>query len=336
MTGSRETYRTVLIGLGDIAETGHLPALLRHPRFEVVGLCDPDAGRRRRLSELAGGRVETFADVSEVHRRDDIDAVVLALHPEVSVDVAIPFLRKGVAVLDEKPLAVSPEDARRLGDACRHSIYQIGFAFRYSLFASEVKRHLAEVGDPRAFVISISDERLSDARPEYLAKLQKILLHSSVINHEGSHFVDLVRYWKGEGFEFVSAAASATDSDPMLGGPNIWAASLVGNDGAVCQLNIDWLMPELAENRLRITGLRGVLEVSFSTGRGVLLTNGERREVAFPPFAQNWEEQLNQFARSIDCDSEMGATFFDGLAALLVAGTCEKVVHQAMPIPSPQ
>ena len=89
-----------VIGCGDIAETGHVPALVAHERFELTALCDV---RRPRCEVLA--RKTAGASIHTDHREllDDpsIDAVVLALHPEASVNVAIDFLRHGKPVLDE-------------------------------------------------------------------------------------------------------------------------------------------------------------------------------------------------------------------------------------------
>lgn len=318
-------YRVVLIGLGDIAESGHLPALIQHPRFQLVGVCDPNAERRTKASARAGG-VPACAAASEVLERSEVDAVVLALHPEISVDIAIPFLQRGIAVLDEKPLASTLDNSRRLGVAAENSLYQIGFVFRYSDFALETRELISSIGSPLSCVITISEEQIATEHPEHLPKLQGILQHSSAINHEGSHFFDLFRFWKGEGFEFVSAKASAIRTDESFLGPNIWAATLLGNDGSLLQLNIEWLMREASESRLRISGNKGVLEASFSTGRCGVTVEGEKREIQLSSFAQNWERQLDYFASSLDKGEPQGATYADGLAALLAARACEASV----------
>lgn len=91
--------------------------------------------------------MSAFADVSNLYERHDIDVAVLALHPEVSVFIAIDFLKKGKSILDEKPLAVDLAQTKALGEAVSGAlgIYQIGFVFRYSSFALEVKRLLKKL-----------------------------------------------------------------------------------------------------------------------------------------------------------------------------------------------
>ncbi|MBA3710304.1 MAG: Gfo/Idh/MocA family oxidoreductase, partial [Planctomycetes bacterium] len=106
-------HRIALVGCGDIAETGHLPALLAHPRFELVAACDIRPERARLLAGRAGG-IRVLTDYRALVEDRSIDAVVLALHPEHSVDAAIAFLGAGTAVLDEKPLACTLADGERV------------------------------------------------------------------------------------------------------------------------------------------------------------------------------------------------------------------------------
>src|SRR5579864_8798968 len=125
-------YRVALVGCGAIAESGHVPSLLVHERFRLVAVCDVRAERAKLLAQQAGG-AETLTDYRQLLERRDIQAVVLALHPQVSVPAAIAFLERGLAVLDGKPLAATLEDGRCLAAtvAKTRGVYQIGFVMRY-------------------------------------------------------------------------------------------------------------------------------------------------------------------------------------------------------------
>lgn len=127
----------------------------------------------------------------------------------------------------------------------------------------------------------------------------------------------------GSNFNYVSALASSGKSDSRFQGPNIWHTTLIGDDGCLLQLNVYWLLPELGDSRLRISGTHGTLDVSFKSGRGELLYDGCREEVQFPKLAQNWIGQLDAFAQSLDTGTTQGATFQDGLSALCAASACE-------------
>src|SRR5687767_12626028 len=108
--------RVVLIGCGAVAESGHVPALLRHDAFAIAAVCDVREDRARRLAQQAGG-VPHFTGWQAMLEGKEFDAAVLALPPEVSADIAIACLRRGLSVLDEKPLAATLEQGRRVARA---------------------------------------------------------------------------------------------------------------------------------------------------------------------------------------------------------------------------
>ena len=317
-------HRTALVGLGAIAETGHLPALLDHRAFDLCLLCDPREDRRKLFTRLSGG-IPVVANPEEICGRDDIDAVVLALHPEISVPIARDLLRQGKAVLDEKPLAVSSEDALLLDGAATSpdSVYQAGFSFRHSAFAAKVLGLMPAIGTPCSVQLTLADERLDRTDPGHLARINQILSTSSVINHEGSHFFDLTRTWLGAKVHFVSACAQAIRTLPEFAGPNIWNVSLALDDNSLLQISVAWLIPEPGENRLTIIGPDGSLDVSLSTGKGCLLHRGRRRLLRLPRFTQGWHTQLDVFSRAITTRSAQGPTFADGLAVLRAAEACQ-------------
>lgn len=93
------------------------------------------------VSDINGPRAEGFAadhevlaiSPDEVLRRDDIDAVVLALPPQFHADVAIRAAENGKDMLVEKPIALSVPDARRAVDAASEHkrVFMVGHVLRY-------------------------------------------------------------------------------------------------------------------------------------------------------------------------------------------------------------
>lgn len=317
-----QKFRIALIGCGDIAETGHVPSLLKHPRFELTTLCDVRPERTALLSKLAGG-VTTVSDYHALLNKDRIDAVILALHPEISVNVAIDFLRAGIPVLDEKPLARSMADGQRLAReiAETRGVYQIGFVFRYAAMVLALARYAKEIGTPAFYHISVFDERFDPANREHLARIQQILRNSSAITHEGSHPIDYITQLNNSAFTKISASALRTH--PEFNGPNIWAARFEMADGSVFTLDIGWLLPELPESTVAITGPNGALTVNTRSGIGELLKNGAHEKLELPPLMQNWAGQLDVFAAAIERGEATVATVQDGLRTLSATTMCE-------------
>jgi myo-inositol 2-dehydrogenase / D-chiro-inositol 1-dehydrogenase len=312
--------RIGLIGCGDIAQTGHVPALVAHPDVELVGLCDVRRERLDLLGAMAPGAVRT-GDYRELLKLG-CDAFVLALHPEVSVGVACDLLDRDIHVLDEKPLAVSLADAEQLGRSVKASkaVYQIGFVFRYSAFVRDVAAGIRAVGYPNLVRVDVFDERLDEANTEHLARIMGILKKSSAVTHEGSHVVDYCRVWNDG--RFVKMSAQALTSDKRFEGPNVWALDLKHEDGSILQINIGWLLPVLPVNRVVAVGPAGRFEAQFSGG-GVLTTAQGERAMPVAAFAQDWKAQLDVFLKGIAAGKCLGTGFEDGLRALEVTVGCE-------------
>ena len=82
---------------------------------QLVGVVDTRPGRAAEVAAKHGG--QAFTDYTDI--LDRVDAVSIAVPTESHVDVALPFVERGVAVLVEKPMASSMADADRLIEAAR-------------------------------------------------------------------------------------------------------------------------------------------------------------------------------------------------------------------------
>ncbi|PSM17313.1 MULTISPECIES: Gfo/Idh/MocA family protein [Nitratireductor] len=93
------------------------------------------------VSDANGARAEGFASEQEclaiapdeLHRRDDVDAVVLALPPQYHAEFAERLVTAGKDVLVEKPIALTVADAERTVAAARaHGrVFMVGHVLRF-------------------------------------------------------------------------------------------------------------------------------------------------------------------------------------------------------------
>jgi predicted dehydrogenase len=96
-----------LFGTGPWAHLAHAPALAAHPDAEFVGVWgrNPD-----KAAELAGEHsVRAYADQDELLA--DVDAIAVALPPDVQAPLALKAARLGKHLLLDKPLAFTTEAA---------------------------------------------------------------------------------------------------------------------------------------------------------------------------------------------------------------------------------
>lgn len=319
-----KVHRVALIGCGAIAESGHIPTLLRHPRLEVAAVCDTNGSRAALLATRAGG-VPAYADWRELLDREELDAAVLTLPPEASPEVAIGCLERGLHVLDEKPLAATVEDGRRVARAVRESglVFQVGFVLRYGDLVRQVARLAHAIGGPSRTRVSIQDERLDRSDFEHFERIQGFLRHSSAMTHEGSHVIDYAALWNPSS-PWTRVRATAERTAPDFAGPNRWQAHVSFADGSSLEVEIAWLLAELPPSTATIEGPNGRLSLDLLSGLGRCEIAGDEKRLALPPMAPEWTRQYDAFVEAIDCGVAAEATIEDGLHALEVTVACEE------------
>jgi len=312
-----------IIGCGEVAESGHLPTILNHDHFRLAAVCDINAARAELFSRRAGG-VAAYTDWRDLLAREPrLQGVVLALPPEASPDVAIEALRRQIAVLDEKPLAATTVDGRRLQRAVAeyNGVYQVGFVLRYGDWVEQIRRLTPALGSPLQINVEVYDERLNPDDPAHLARIQSFIKHSSAMTHEGSHVLDYVRIWNPS--PWTSASAVAQQTSPTFSGPNIWNSRIEFQDASTLTVKIAWLLPELPPSTVTLVGPEGRLDLNCVTGQGVFEVNGSETLFQTSPLAPEWVRQYRQFYDAIQCGRATSATVDDGMSALEITAACE-------------
>lgn len=106
----------VMLGAGGIVRDAHLPAY-RKAGFRVVAICDRDIGRAQGLAEQYDIE-NVFTSISDAVAAAPVDAVFdIALVPD-QFAAALTALPDGSAVLIQKPLGNTLDEARALVEIC--------------------------------------------------------------------------------------------------------------------------------------------------------------------------------------------------------------------------
>jgi predicted dehydrogenase len=101
--------RVGVVGVGHLGQH-HARILASMPGVALAGVVDTKPGRAEEIGAKYGA--PGFTDVGTL--LGAVDAVSIAVPTVSHVDVALPFIERGVAVLVEKPLAAAVADADRL------------------------------------------------------------------------------------------------------------------------------------------------------------------------------------------------------------------------------
>ena len=106
--------RVAVVGCGAMAETVHLPALGLLPNVRVAAVVDTDLARAGALAQRFGVPVAT-ADYRDAITA--VDAAIIAVPHHIHAPITIDFLRGGVHVLVEKPMALNTRECDAMIEA---------------------------------------------------------------------------------------------------------------------------------------------------------------------------------------------------------------------------
>ena len=161
----------VILGTGGIVQSAHLPAYAK-AEFPVIAVADTHPGR---AAEIAAEWkiVRSFESVAGAVRFAPSDAVFDVAVPASQILKILPQLPKGAAVLIQKPMGETIDEARTIREMCRRMglTAAVNFQLRYA------PNNLAAVALAEAGLLGE--------------------LHDMEILYHSIHYLDLVRSWFG-------------------------------------------------------------------------------------------------------------------------------------------
>lgn len=145
------TIRVGIIGLGVIGEH-MLQAFLKHPKTEVVAVCDVIQEKAQLFSEQLGS-IAWYTDFKELLINPEIDLVYVAVPPKYHHDVALNVLALGKHILCEKPLANSLVEASEMFEQAKKAgvVHAMNFPVYYRNAFKDINNYVTSgyVGDIR-------------------------------------------------------------------------------------------------------------------------------------------------------------------------------------------
>ncbi|RPF52256.1 Gfo/Idh/MocA family protein [Aquisalibacillus elongatus] len=126
-----KVYQVGIIGLGVVGER-LLKQFVDHPRYEVVGYCEPNQTRLQEINEKYG-EVTTYPSHQELLKNDEIDLVYLAVPPKFHHEIALNIIAHNKHILCEKPLANNINEAKEMYDSAENAgvVHAMNFPLPY-------------------------------------------------------------------------------------------------------------------------------------------------------------------------------------------------------------
>jgi predicted dehydrogenase len=183
----------VILGAGGIVRAAHLPAYAKAD-FPVIAIADSASGKAAELASEKG-IPHAFDSIKEAVRFAPADAIFDVAVPATQIMTILPQLPSGAAVLIQKPMGETLDEARLIRDLCRDRglVAAVNFQLRYS------PNNLAAVALQQAGLLGELHDMEVQVRTYTPWKLWTFLATAPRLEilYHSIHYLDLIRSWFG-------------------------------------------------------------------------------------------------------------------------------------------
>lgn len=208
-TNSSRRVPFAIIGVGGIAQSQHLPNLLRVPQIDLQVACDMQADRLRQVADKYS-IPRRVGDAREVFADPTIEGVIVATRDDFQAPLTIAALDAGKHVYVEKPLATTPEQCDPVVQAQRRSgkHVAVGFNRRFAPAYCQAREVITGNGGAHNIHYRIADSYCrtwgAGSPPG-----QRIL-------HEVCHIFDILRWFTGSEVDWIHCLRGRHDDEICL------------------------------------------------------------------------------------------------------------------------
>lgn len=181
------------VGLGNVAERIHWPAIKSLPGITLTSGCDTDVGRRERVGQ-ALNLPKVYGSADELFREQRPDIAIVGTPPFCHLDDCLVALRHGAHVFCEKPFVESVADAEAVIAAALAAdrVVAINNQYRYMAMYRESQRRIAAGEFGRPFLIQAWEQM---NHPPFKEKNWRAQLVQSTLFEFGTHALDLICFF---------------------------------------------------------------------------------------------------------------------------------------------
>jgi len=280
------------IRVGMLGLDGHpneiLGQLPRLPDVEIaaVALADEEAlERTARNARWSGAR--RYTDYRQMLDREKLDLVSVCNPNGERAAAVLAVVEHKLHVIAEKPLAIESADMERIKKAvARYGVrlsMLLPMRFSPDYLAMKKVADSGEIGEI-AQIAAQKSYKAGDRAPWF----KKRSTYGGTIPWIGSHMVDLMRWTSGREFTEVYSYQTHIGFPDHGDMENVTASVFRLDNGGAGVLRMDYFRPSTApthgDDRLRLAGLKGVIEYQAATGVTVMSEKEKPRVITeLPP-----------------------------------------------------
>jgi predicted dehydrogenase len=320
--------RFALIGAGQIAQS-YIQAFNGFAPGRIVAVADPEIERAAAAASLLDSKA--FGSHSELIADVACDAAIVCTPPATHVDVALDLVAHGVAVLCEKPLTLDLPSAVKLVTAAADAGVQLTMAakFRYvdAALAARELMDMGEVGELVAF------DNVFASRVPMAGRwnADPSVSGGGVLIDNGTHSVDIARYFLGSIREVMAVAAKRVQDVPVEDTAQMHIRT---HDGAHGTIDLSWSIHKEVDSYISIYGSQGTINVGWRESKYRTVTSHDW--ITFAPGydkVRAMRKQLLNFCAAYLGREPLRITAEDAVASVAVIKAAYESLEQARWVP---
>lgn len=312
-----------LIGTGGIAQT-YAQAFQSGGSCKLVAVADVRKQSSDAFAEPFNAK--SYDDYKALAENEKIDAVIISTPPNTHPLIAMYFMRRGANVLCEKPLCLSVVEAKEMIACAEKSkvVFTMATKFRYVEDVIKAKAMIASgvLGDIVQF------ENAFTARVDMSKRWNSdsAVSGGGVLMDNGTHSVDIIRYFLGGITEVLAVEAGATQN--LSVDENVKLLAKTANN-VTASVDLTWGINKELPNFISIYGTNGTLHIGWGASKYKLNSNPD-----WTVFGKGYDKvqafkaKIENFAGAIRGTEELLTKPEDALASVEVIEAAYKSLNQ--------
>src|SRR3990172_6516261 len=266
--------RGAIIGVGNIALKGHLPAYLQDEMLKkemvLVAVADLSPANLAKAKEFLPA-ARTYTSTSDLFTSEGLDFVDICSPPHSRGEIIKEALDHSCHIVCEKPLATSASEGKRIAERIRNKnvVFVPCHQYRYSTVWRSVKEIIDndELGKVFMAQFNVFRMKADSGTPEWQSnwRVDPKTSGGGIVVDTGSHYLYLLSYLFGKPQRITARTATLRHHDYPV---EDTALIIAEYNHLVAQINLTWAA-DRRDNRNSIIGVKGSL---FTGGDRILLS----------------------------------------------------------------
>ena len=329
------TLKFAVLGLGRIGKIHLQNLILRIPEVQVLATVDPSA-EGKAFSEK--WKVPYHFDSHEnLFSLEELDAVVICSPTDTHTPYTQAFARKGKHVFCEKPLDLSLEAIKEVGNTLKETgtHFMLAFNRRFDKHFARIRQKVESgiIGDPH--ILKITSRDPGPPPISYIEGSGGLFLDMTI------HDFDMARFIVGKEVEEVYAVGKVRVDKSIGEAGDIDTAviSLVFEDGTLAIIDNSRKASYGYDQRLEIFGSKGMAQISNQAvdSHQTWTAEGSKGALLLDFFMERYEEayfqEMKAFVEALTLGGKIPVGVYDGLMATAIGVSRTEISPRKTPHP---